>query len=58
MIMENAARGRFPFTKASLLPEFHQNKMISLIQDSLKLREQQEKKPITHNKRQTKINVT
>jgi hypothetical protein len=56
--MENAARGRFPFTKASLLPEFHQNKMISLIQDSLKLREQQEKKPITHNKRQTKINVT
>jgi hypothetical protein len=43
MIMENAARGRFPFTKASLLPEFHQNKMISLIQDSLKLREQQEK---------------
>jgi hypothetical protein len=43
IIMENAARGRFPCNDASLLPEFDQDEIIAQLKDSLKLREQQEK---------------
>ena len=43
IIMENAARGRFPCTNASLLPKFDQDEMITLLKDSLKLRERRER---------------
>ena len=43
IIMENAARGRFPCTDASLLPKFDQDEMIALLKKSLLLRERKEK---------------
>jgi hypothetical protein len=42
IIMENAARGRFPCTDPSFLPKFDQDQMIALLKDSLKLRWRQE----------------
>jgi hypothetical protein len=43
IIMENAARGRFPCTDPSFLPKFDQDEMIALLKDSLIIRERQEK---------------
>ena len=43
IIMENAARGRFPCNDPRFLPKFDQDEMIALLKGSLKLRVQQEK---------------